>query len=74
MPIFTFNCENCGDFELIAQSVKNFFIEKGVDLYEDDAIVDCSSCGAKSYKKNSVESSSFKLNGTGWYKTDYSGK
>lgn len=74
MPIFTFNCRSCGDFELIIPAPSIFFNDTGVDLYEDSAIVGCSVCGADSNKKNTYELSTFKLSGTGWYSTDYNNR
>jgi predicted nucleic acid-binding Zn ribbon protein len=71
MPIFTFSCPKCGDFEYIEPSPSNFFNKTGIDLYEGSVIVKCSDCGSDSPKKETIELSSFKLSGTGWHSTDY---
>ena len=71
MPIYTFICENCGEFEVIEPSPTYFYSQTGVDLRDDDAIIKCSKCDGPSNKDTSIKPSSFKLEGTGWYKTDY---
>lgn len=71
MPIFTFICDHCGEFDYIEPSPSKFFLEKGIDLYDDTAIIQCVSCESESRKSTDIGLTSFKLNGTGWYSTDY---
>lgn len=71
MPIFTFKCEKCGEFEFIEPSPSQFFLKNSIDLYDDSAIIPCVHCEASSSKVFSVGQSSFVLKGTGWYSTDY---
>jgi len=60
MPIYEYECENCGQIEEAWQRIS-------------DAPLDtCKNCQGKLCKI--VSQSSFHLKGTGWYVTDYSGK
>jgi putative FmdB family regulatory protein len=60
MPIYEYECENCGQIEEAWQKIS-------------DAPLDtCNKCQGKLNKI--VSQSSFHLKGTGWYVTDYSGK
>jgi putative FmdB family regulatory protein len=60
MPIYEYECENCGQIEEAWQKIA-------------DAPLDtCNKCQGKLHKI--VSQSSFHLKGTGWYVTDYSGK
>lgn len=58
MPIYEYECPNCGVFEDIVP--------------QNTDIVQCKKCGAKSHKIMSL--SNFALKGTGWYATDYKNK
>lgn len=60
MPIYEYQCTNCGyDFE-IAQKITDKPLRK------------CEKCGGKLQKI--ISNTSFVLKGTGWYKTDYANK
>ena len=59
MPIYEYQCEKCGDFE-ITQKIK------------DKALGRCPSCKGK--VKKLISNTSFQLKGTGWYITDYARK
>lgn len=71
MPIFTFECPNCGEFEFIEPVPSNFLLKNGVDLFSEDAIIKCEKCNSDSKKVYDIGKSSFVLKGTGWYSTDY---
>ena len=59
MPIYEYQCENCGEFE-ITQKIT------------DDPLKSCPTCGHN--VKKLISNSTFKLMGTGWYLTDYARK
>jgi putative FmdB family regulatory protein len=62
MPIYEYECESCGRFEMIQK-------------FSDKALTQCPHCkekGKKSAVKKAVSASAFHLKGSGWYKTDYS--
>jgi len=60
MPIYEYQCTNCGyDFEIIQKIA-------------DSPLTKCKKCGGRLQKL--VSNSSFVLRGTGWYKTDYAAK
>ena len=71
MPIFTFKCEKCGEFEFIEPSPSNFLLTTGIDLFSYDAIIKCEKCGSDCSKVYEIGKSSFVLKGSGWYSTDY---
>ncbi len=57
MPIYEYQCEECGVFEQIQKIT-------------EDAFKICPKCSGKSIKRL-VSQTSFHLKGSGWYKTDY---
>jgi putative FmdB family regulatory protein len=57
MPIYEYECAHCGVIEVI-QKIK------------DDPLSCCPKCFGVRIKRL-ISLSSFRLNGTGWYKTDY---
>lgn len=62
MPIYEYECEVCGRFEVIQK-------------FSDRELKECPQCkekGRKSAVKKAVSASAFHLKGSGWYKTDYS--
>jgi putative FmdB family regulatory protein len=62
MPIYEYECPDCGRFETIQK-------------FSDKPLTKCPHCKQKG-KQNKVtkalSASAFHLKGTGWYKTDYS--
>jgi putative FmdB family regulatory protein len=60
MPIYEYECENCGQIEEAWQKISDAPIET------------CNKCQGKLNKI--VSQSSFHLKGSGWYVTDYSNK
>jgi len=62
MPIYEYECPDCGRFETIQK-------------FSDKPLTKCPHCKEKG-KQNKVtkalSASAFHLKGTGWYKTDYS--
>lgn len=58
MPTYEYQCEKCET---------RFEFMKGIT---DETIPDCPSCGSGQVRR-AVSWSSFKLNGSGWYVTDY---
>jgi putative FmdB family regulatory protein len=59
MPIYEYDCENCGTFE-VSQRIT------------DKPLRRCPTCKGKVGKL--ISSTSFQLKGSGWYVTDYAGK
>ena len=62
MPIYEYECPECGRFETIQK-------------FSDKPLAYCPKCkesGKKSAVKKAVSASAFHLKGSGWYKTDYS--
>lgn len=62
MPIYEYECETCGRFEVIQK-------------FSDKPLKECPNCkekGKKSAVQKAVSASAFHLKGSGWYKTDYS--
>jgi putative FmdB family regulatory protein len=62
MPIYEYECEKCGRFEVIQK-------------FSDKPLKECPHCkekGKKSAVQKAVSASAFHLKGSGWYKTDYS--
>ena len=61
MPIFEYNCEKCGVFDVL-------------QLGSEKPLRYCPTCAKKKKKSKVVKvvsSPAFHLKGTGWYKTDY---
>ncbi len=62
MPIYEYECKECGRFEVIQK-------------FSDKPLTQCPRCkenGKKSSVQKAVSASAFHLKGSGWYKTDYS--
>ncbi len=59
MPIYEYQCENCGHFELTQKITEN-------------PLKRCPTCKGK--VKKLISNTSFQLKGTGWYLTDYARK
>lgn len=62
MPIYEYECGECGRFEVIQK-------------FSDKVLKECPTCkekGRKSAVSKAVSASAFHLKGSGWYKTDYS--
>lgn len=62
MPIYEYECPQCGRFEKIQK-------------FSDKPLSHCPQCdeaGRKSVVTKAVSASAFHLKGSGWYKTDYS--
>lgn len=57
MPIYEYQCENCGKIAEFFQNIK------------DEPVQTCPDCQKDALKKI-VSSTSFQLKGTGWYVTD----
>ncbi len=60
MPIYEYQCEQCGKIEEIIQR------------FSDKPLTKCASCSGRLHKL--ISHSAFHLKGTGWYVTDYAGK
>lgn len=60
MPIYEYECTDCGEVEEIIQK------------FSDKPFTECKRCSGKLHKL--VSQSSFHLKGTGWYVTDYADK
>lgn len=61
MPIYEYECPECGRFEIIQK-------------INADTLTECPRCqeqGKKSSVRKAVSASAFHLKGGGWYKTDY---
>ncbi len=59
MPLYEYECEDCGRFELLQR-------------FSDPALTACPRCGSRVEKLLSAPAIQFK--GTGWYVTDYARK
>ena len=59
MPLYEYQCDKCGRFELIRK-------------FSDKPVTTCPTCGRKVNKLASAPAIQFK--GTGWYVTDYARK
>jgi putative FmdB family regulatory protein len=62
MPIYEYECDECGRFEVIQK-------------FSDKPFKECPRCkekGKKSPVSKALSASAFHLKGSGWYKTDYS--
>ncbi|MGD9366349.1 MAG: zinc ribbon domain-containing protein [Desulfobacteraceae bacterium] len=60
MPIYEYQCEQCGKLEEVIQK------------FSDKPLQKCKHCSGKLNKL--ISQSAFHLKGTGWYVTDYAGK
>jgi putative FmdB family regulatory protein len=60
MPIYEYECTQCGRVEEIFQK------------FSDKPLTKCKKCSGKLHKL--ISHSSFHLKGTGWYATDYGSK
>ena len=60
MPIYEYQCDQCGRIEEIIQK------------FSDKPLTRCEHCSGKLHKL--ISHSAFHLKGTGWYVTDYAGK
>lgn len=60
MPIYEYQCENCGETSEVLQK------------FSDAPLSQCPGCGGQMHKLMSMNS--FQLKGSGWYVTDYAGK
>ena len=58
MPIYEYQCGNCG------HSLE------ALQKFSDAPLLDCPACGAANLQKL-VSAASFRLNGGGWYETDF---
>lgn len=60
MPIYEYECMNCGKIDEVVQK------------FSDKLLAKCKHCSGKLNKL--ISHSSFHLKGTGWYVTDYANK
>ncbi len=60
MPLYEYQCTQCGE------------IEEAIQKFSDAPLTTCRHCSGKLNKL--ISQSSFHLKGTGWYVTDYSKK
>jgi len=60
MPIYEYECLNCGD------------ISEAFQKFSDKPLTSCPKCSGN--LKKIISNTSFVLKGTGWYKTDYATK
>jgi len=60
MPIYEYECQNCGNIVEHWQKIS------------DPPLETCEACGGK--MKKLISQSTFHLKGSGWYVTDYAGK
>ena len=60
MPIYEYQCNQCGETTEVLQK------------FSDAPLETCSACGGHMEKLMSMNS--FQLKGSGWYVTDYAGK
>jgi putative FmdB family regulatory protein len=60
MPIYEYQCEQCGRVEEVLQK------------FNEKPLTKCSHCHGKLHKL--ISQSAFHLKGSGWYVTDYAGK
>jgi putative FmdB family regulatory protein len=60
MPLYEYQCTECGE------------IEEAIQKFSDAPLTTCKHCSGKLHKL--ISQSSFHLKGTGWYVTDYSKK
>lgn len=60
MPIYEYECSQCGRIEEVIQK------------FSDRPLTKCGHCSGKLHKL--ISQSAFHLKGTGWYATDYANK
>jgi putative FmdB family regulatory protein len=60
MPIYEYQCEQCGKLDEVIQK------------FSDKPLTKCKYCSGKLHKL--ISQSAFHLKGTGWYVTDYADK
>ena len=60
MPIYEYQCDQCGK------------IQEAIQKFSDRPLTKCKHCSGKLNKL--ISHSTFHLKGTGWYVTDYAGK
>lgn len=60
MPIYEYQCEQCGQ------------VEEALQKFSEKPLSKCRHCSGKLHKL--ISQSAFHLKGTGWYVTDYAGK
>ena len=60
MPIYEYECEQCGQVEEILQK------------FSEKPLVQCKSCSGKLHRL--ISQSAFHLKGSGWYVTDYTNR
>jgi putative FmdB family regulatory protein len=60
MPIYEYQCEQCGK------------VQEAIQKFSDAPLTQCKHCPGKLNKL--ISHSTFHLKGTGWYVTDYAGK
>ena len=60
MPIYEYQCEQCGK------------VEEALQKFSDKPLSECRHCSGKLHKL--ISQSAFHLKGTGWYVTDYASK
>ena len=58
MPIYEYQCQECGHEIEILQKIS------------DDPLRDCTACGKPALRKK-VSAAAFRLKGGGWYETDF---
>ncbi|MDM8515233.1 zinc ribbon domain-containing protein [Desulfobacterales bacterium HSG16] len=60
MPIYEYECEQCGN------------VVEALQKFSDKPLTECGNCSGSLQKL--ISQSSFHLKGSGWYVTDYAGK
>ncbi len=60
MPIYEYQCDQCGK------------VEEALQKFSDKPLSDCRHCSGKLHKL--ISQSAFHLKGNGWYVTDYASK
>lgn len=60
MPIYEYQCENCGE------------VTEAIQKFSDAPLTDCDDCGESALKKL-LSAPGFRLKGGGWYETDFKG-
>ncbi|AAO91055.1 FmdB family zinc ribbon protein [Coxiella burnetii] len=61
MPIYEYQCEKCGEQTEVIQKIN------------DSPVIDCPTCHEPALKRL-ISPAGFKLEGTGWYVTDFRDK
>ncbi len=62
MPTYQYRCRKCGYEQEVFQRMS------------DDALTTCAKCGAEEFERVISAEGGFMLKGSGFYKTDYTGK